>query len=166
MIAPGHGQRDTAEVQGKVRKNHTWRRIIGRVIFAGTAIAMAYLTLMPNYGRSRFRLVPMPLYHWLTAPEHDWLMNIVAFGFLAMVVFIVGGNSGASCDRCSVSVFARRAGRLVVLLALVCAIEIAQIWIPGRTSSLEDVCFGWSGIFAAWLITVLWDVRAENRARK
>ena len=136
------------------------------MIFAVTAVAMAYLTLMPNDGRSRFRIVPLPLYRWLAGPEHDWLVNIIAFGFLAVVVFLVGKNSGARGGSMFAAIFARRGARLAALLALVCAIEIAQIWIPGRTSSLEDVCSGWSGIFAAWLLAVLRDARAENGSRK
>ncbi len=115
---------------------------------------MTYLTLMPNRGRSRFRVVPLPLYRWLADPMHDWLMNIIAFGFLAAVVFVAGENLGS------------RRIRLAGLLALVCAIEIAQLWIPGRTSSLDDVCTGWSGIFAAWLVARLLDVRRENVRRK
>lgn len=132
------------------------RRWISRAVFAVTAIAIIYLTLMPNSGHSRFRIVPLPLYRWLAAPEHDDVVNIAAFGFLATIVFLVGRNPDSRGDGLLAAIFARRTVRLAGLLALVCGIEIVQKWIPGRTSSLQDVCTGWSGIFAAWLLcTVL-----------
>ena len=154
MIAPERGQPNAERRREDFREGNVWRRKIGRVVFAATAVAMAYLTLMPNYGYTRFQIVPSPLYRWLADPEQDWFVNIVAFGFLAVVVFIVWGKSRG------------RGALLATLLALVCAIEIAQIWIPGRTSSLEDVCFGWSGIFAAWFLVVLRDARVENGGAK
>lgn len=166
MIAPDHGRTDAVQTREDFREDRTWRRSLGRGIFAVTVIAIAYLTLMPNYGRTRFRIVPIPLYRWLAAPEQDWFVNVVAFGFLAVVVFIAGENSAAGGESKSVGIFARRGARLAALLALVCVIEIVQIWIPGRTSSLEDVCFGWSGILAAWLLAVLRDPRAENAGCK
>ena len=166
MIAPDHGRTDAKQAGGNFRGDRTWRRNLGRGIFAATAIVIAYLTLMPNYGRERFRIVPLPLYRWLASPEHDWFVNVVAFGFLASVVFFVGRNSCARGGSMFAAIFAHRGARLAALLALVCAIEIAQIWIPGRTSSLDDVCAGWSGIFAAWLVAALLDARAENAGRK
>ena len=135
------------------------RRRIGRAILTVTVIAIIYLTLMPNNGHSRFRIVPLPLYRWLEAPEHDGFANIVAFGFLATVVFLVGRNPETRGDGLLAVIFARRTVRLVALLALVCGIEIVQKWIPGRTSSLEDVCTGWSGIFAAWLLCTVFAPR-------
>ncbi|MFN9367527.1 MAG: hypothetical protein ACK6CT_01985, partial [Planctomycetia bacterium] len=96
----------------------------------------------------------------------DGFVNVDAFGFLAVVVFIAGETSGAGGESKSGGICARRGARLAVLLALVCVIEIVQIWISGRTSSLEDVCTGWSGIFAAWLLSVLRDPRAENAGCK
>ena len=146
--------------------NRMWKQTVGRVVFAVMALSMAYLTLVPNNGRVRFRIVPLPLYRWLAAPEHDWLVNIIAFGFLAAVVFLVGGNSGTRNGDLFPEIFGRRGVRLVVLLMLVCGIETAQIWIPGRTSSLEDVCTGWSGIFAAWLLSLLLEARAGQAGRK
>ena len=166
MIASDRERPDQEQAQESFHGDRTWRRTLGRVIFAITAIAIAYLTLMPNYGHTRFRIVPMPLYRWLSAPEHDWFVNVVAFGFLAMVVFIVEKNSGSRGDSMSAGILARLGVRLAALLLLVCGIEIVQIWIPGRTSSLEDVCFGWSGIFAAWLVVVLLDAPAEKAGRK
>ena len=166
MIVPDRGRVDSAQTLGDLRGHRTWRRTFGRVIFVLTSIAIAYLALMPNRGRERFRIVPLPLYRWLVGPAQDWFVNIIAFGFFAAVVFIMGGNSGARSGSLFTAIFARRGARLASLLALVCAIEIAQIWIPGRTSSLEDVCSGWSGIFAAWLLAALLDAPAENAGCK
>lgn len=128
--------------------------LFSRVLLAGTVTAIAYLTLVPNTGHTRFRIVPLPLYRWLAGPEHDWLVNIIAFGFLALVVFLVDKNADSRRGR-PAAILAHRGIRLAALLALVCVIETVQIWIPGRTSSLDDVCTGWSGIFAAWLLCVL-----------
>ncbi|MEO6787892.1 MAG: VanZ family protein, partial [Chthoniobacteraceae bacterium] len=55
--------------------------------------------------------------------------------------------------------------RVAGLMALVCAIEFVQLFIPGRVGELHDVCTGWSGIFAAWLIAVLFDARATRSSR-
>ena len=157
MNAPGSD--DDAAARGKdaaIRR----RRRISRAVFATTAIAIAYLALMPNNGPARFRIVPLPLYRWLEAPEHDGFANIVAFGFLAVVVFLTGRNPDARGSGLLAAIFARRTVRLAALLALVCGIEIAQRWIPGRVSSLQDVCTGWSGIFAAWLLCMVFDPRS------
>ena len=152
MIAPDtdhSASRDSRENDPAIRRR---RRPFRRALLAVTAIAIAYLTLMPNNGHARFRILPLPLYRWLAAPEHDGFVNIVAFGFLATVVFLAGKKSDGCESGLLATIFASRAARLVALLSLVCGIEIAQKWIPGRVSSLQDVCTGWSGIFAAWLL--------------
>ncbi len=123
--------------------------------------AVIYLALMPNNGHARFKIVPEPAYRWLEATWHDDFGNIVAFGVLAFATFILGrlpwDRENAGTGATFVRLFASRAARLAGLLVMVCAIEILQIWIPGRTSSLRDVCSGWSGIFAAWLLAELLD---------
>ena len=146
---------DSEPRAGKSRRTARRRGgLFSRVLLAGTVIAIAFLTLMPKIGRTRFRIVPMPVYHWFVGPEHDWLMNIIAFGFLALVVFRVEKNADSRRGRFA-AIWAHRRVRLAALLALVCLIETVQKWIPGRISSLDDVCTGWSGIFAAWLLGVL-----------
>jgi len=107
VIAPDHGRTDAVQTREDFREDRTWRRSLGRGIFAVTVIAIAYLTLMPNYGRTRFRIVPIPLYRWLAAPEQDWFVNVVAFGFLAVVVFIAGENSPPLAARANPSEFLR-----------------------------------------------------------
>ena len=164
MIAPDHGRPAAPRVRESDPAIRSRGRLFHRAIFAITAIAMAYLTLMPNNGHARFRIVPLPLYRWLAAPEHDSFVNSVAFGFLASVVFLLGRNPDAHGGSLLSAIFASRPARLAALLALVCAIEILQKWIPGRVSSMEDVCTGWSGIFAAWLLSVLLDERAKGSA--
>ena len=139
------------------------RRTFFRLLLAGTSLTIAYLALMPNSGHTRFWIVPLPVYRWVAAPEHDGIVNVFAFGFFAAVVFLVERNPDASGTSLLSAIFATRLARLVGLLALVCAIELVQKWIPGRTSSLDDVCTGWSGIFAAWLLCVLRDAPANGR---
>jgi hypothetical protein len=142
------------------------RRRVIRAVFFVTVCAVLYLALMPNNGHSRFRIVPLPMYRWLEATRHDDLGNIVAFGFLALITFLVhadpaGRKNPAGTDFFA-SRFAGRTARLAGLLAMVCVFESLQRWIPGRTSSLQDVCTGWSGIFAAWLLSVLLDARQKS----
>ena len=155
MSAP-HPERDAPPGgRGKESAPRTHGQRIVRAFFRVTLCAVLYLALMPNNGHARFRIVPLPVYRWLEATWHDDLGNIVAFGFLACVTFLLGvppaerenGGIGAAFAR----MFAGPTARLAGLLAMVCTIELLQRWIPGRTSSLQDVCTGWSGIFAAWL---------------
>ena len=164
MIARDHDRSAAPRARECEAPNRRPVRTLPRVLLAITAIVIAYLTLMPNTGHTRFRIVPLPLYCWLVAPEHDDLANIVAFGFLASVVFLAGRNPDADSGSLLSAIFAHRIARIAALLALVCAIEVVQKWIPGRTSSLEDVCTGWSGIFAAWLVSVLLEGDVKNTA--
>jgi len=142
------------------------RERIIRAVFIIILFAVLYLALMPNNGHARFRIVPLPIYRWLEAPWHDDFGNIVAFAVLSTAAFLLGRNSGgrenAGITGALVWWFASRNARLTGLLATVCIIEILQKWIPGRVSSLQDVCTGWSGIFAAWLLSVLLDARSKN----
>ncbi len=157
MIAPGAGRPPGSGPRKNDRVIRRHRRTFRRALLAITTIVIAYLALMPNYGQVRFRIVPLPLYRWLAAPEHDWFVNIVAFGFFAAVVFLFGSDPERPTGNLLSAILAHRIARLVALLALVCAIEILQKWIPGRISSMEDVCTGWSGIFGAWLLCTLID---------
>jgi hypothetical protein len=59
-------------------------------------------------------------------------------------------------------IFESRGMRVAGLMILASAMELVQIFIPGRVAELRDVCTGWSGIFAAWLIAVLLDARAKR----
>lgn len=142
------------------------RRRIFRAIFFLTLCAVLYLALMPNAGHARFKIVPEPMYRWLEATWHDDFGNIVAFGFLALVTFLIGQPDAGSENSGIVAAFHRwfadRNARLACLLAAVVTIEILQIWIPGRTSSLRDVCSGWSGIFAARLLAEILDARVKS----
>ena len=145
------------------------RSRIARAIFCTTFVAVLYLALMPNTGHARFKIVPEPLYRWLEAPWHDDFGNIMAFAVLAAAAFLLGrkpiGRESTAIASAFTRWFAMRNARLVCLLGMVCSIEIVQIWIPGRTAALQDVCTGWSGIFAAWLFAELRDARGEDSAR-
>ena len=156
MSDPDRDPDATSAGRGKKSSHRTRRLRIVRTLFFLTLCAVLYLALMPNNGHARFRIVSLPVYRWLEAEWHDDLGNIVAFAVLACATFLLGAhpadreNDGISAAfaRC----FASRTARLVGLLAMVCMFEILQRWIPGRTCSLRDVCTGWSGIFAAWLL--------------
>ena len=153
----------TAPDRGRAApRTHRSRSV--RAIFFLTLCAVLYLALMPNYGQARFRIVSLPLYRWIA--DHDNLDNIVAFAVLATATFLLGRHpvdrENAGISAVLERWFASRMARLAALLAMVCIFEILQRWIPGRISSLQDVCTGWSGIFAAWLLSVLLDARTKN----
>lgn len=160
MSAPDPGR--TARGNESAARTHH-RRIV-RTFFLLTLCTVFYLTLMPYYGRARFRIVSLPVYRWIAA--HDNFDNIVAFAVLATAAFLLGRHPGDRGNGGIGAAFARRfasrTARLAGLLAMVCMFEILQIWIPGRTSALLDVCTGWSGIFAAWLLCELRDARGKN----
>ena len=135
-------------------------------MFFATLATVVYLALAPNSGHARFRLVSLPLYRWIAAPEHDDFVNIVAFGILALATFLVGRNPDdrgiAGVGNILTTLFASRVSRLVALLAFVCMLEFLQRWIPGRTCELQDVCTGGSGVFAAWLLCVVLERPSRN----
>jgi len=129
--------------------------------FAGVAMlllvgaAIGYLALMPNVRGNMLGFLPQKVRRWIV--EHDDLNNVVAFAVLGSVAFRIGRKEAARFAH-GISgvlgrVFARRETRLAALMALVVVLELFQLVIPGRISGLRDVCTGWSGLFAAWLIS-------------
>ena len=163
MSAPDPERTARPAAQGKGSAFRTDRQWIGKAFFLLTLSAVLYFALMPYHGHTKILIVPLPVFRWIA--EHDDFDNIMAFAVLAMATFLLGrppaarkGGIGAAFARR----FASRMARLAGLLAMVCVFEILQIWIPGRNSALRDVCTGWSGIFAAWLLCELRDARQKK----
>jgi hypothetical protein len=164
VTVPDSDRTDAPECPGADARNRVHRRQIAPALLLLLLGAVLYLALMPNLGRPRFTLVSPAVYRWFA--EHDDFNNIAAFGGLAMVAFLVGcpspGGKKAGALNAFACTFASRTSRLAGMLAMVCLLEALQNWIPGRVSELQDVCTGWSGIFAAWLLCALLDARGRS----
>jgi hypothetical protein len=117
------------------------------------AAVIGYLALIPNDRGELLSFLPGKIRRWLC--EHDDFNNIVAFGVLGSIVFRIRSRGARSPRRGTFRVFERvlssSEARLVLLMALVFLLELVQLVIPGRICDLQDVCSGWSGLFAAWL---------------
>ena len=123
-------------------------------------LAVLGFALLPNQSGPRFAFMPVPFRIWVNA--NDDLENIVAFFVLALATLRLPGPRAkrvASMRSAIVRSLATPIARAGGLMLLVCAIEFTQWFIPGRVSDLQDVCTGWSGIFAAWLVSSLLDSR-------
>ena len=136
------------------------------IVLAGLAAGLA-LALVPNTHGALYAFLPAGLRRWVA--EHDDPVNIIAFLTLSIFALCFQREPRrvrADTKRNAVlRLFESRGVRAAALMALVCTIELVQFFIPGRVADLQDVCTGWSGIFAAWLIAVLLDARAERSVR-
>ena len=119
------------------------------------------LALRGNPRGEVHHFLPVAVRDWMN-DGHDEEANLIAFSILGIFALVPRrANAGA---RTGVHrLLGSRAFRMAALMALVCVIELMQMFIPGRVADLDDVCTGWSGIFAAWLLAVLLDARAERR---
>jgi hypothetical protein len=131
------------------------RRTMGKAALAIILAAIGYLALVPNTHGEFLHFLPQKLRRWIC--EHDDFNNVVGFAVLGTVAFHIGtkrvASPGSSVFR---RAFGRKEARLAALMGLVCVFELLQLVIPGRMSSLQDICTGWSGLFAAWLASEIW----------
>jgi hypothetical protein len=164
VIAPDSEFVASSQKRGRATVFRKHRRRIAQGIVFPLLCAVLYLALKPNYDGGGLPFVPRPIHRWIS--EHDDFDNIVVFAVFAFVTLLArthpSGADNASVSGAFARLFASQGARLVGLLSMVCLFETLQKWIPGRVSSLRDVCTGWSGIFAAWLLTELLDARAKN----
>jgi glycosyltransferase involved in cell wall biosynthesis len=134
------------------------RSLLLPMLFFSSLATILYFALIPNPHGDMFRILPAPLRRW--CGMHDNLNNFTAFAVLGFLGFQLrrkpAPNKGGDKDG---SLWARRFAedrlRLATLLGLVCALEMAQIWIPGRDSCLRDVLTGWAGVLTAWLFSAV-----------
>ena len=119
------------------------------------------LALRSNPRGEVHHILPVAVRDWMN-DGHDEEANLVAFSILGIIA-LVPHRGRTAAGPAVFRVLGRRAFLMAALMALVCAIELVQMFIPGRVADLDDVCTGWSGIFAAWLLAVLLNARAERR---
>ncbi len=140
------------------------KRRIPALIFAVGLVAGLALALVPNRRGDLYGFMPAGLRRWIYT--HDDAANIIGFFMLSVFALCFQREprrDAKEAGRLAPSrIFEGRGMRVAGLMILACAMEFAQIFIPGRVAELHDVCTGWSGIFAAWLVAVLLDARAET----
>ena len=138
------------------------RPTISEIICIVLVVAGLAFALRPNPAGNVNHIFPKAIRVWIN-DGHDEEENLLAFFILGSFALCSGRRSARGASG-AVRLLNSRAVRMAALMALVCAIELVQLFIPGRISDLNDVCTGWSGIFAAWLLSVLLDARAKNSA--
>lgn len=120
-------------------------------VFLMMATGGLHFALTPNVQGDIFATMPGALRRW--CGSHDDLCNFLFFAALSLLAFwIPASKSPAHSGRGTPQA---APWRPAVLLGVVVTLEIAQIWISGRFSSLRDVLTGWSGVLVAWLF-VAW----------
>ena len=122
-----------------------------------------FLALAPNRGNLNY-FMPDAVRKWINN-DHDEEENLIAFTVLSSCVLCLGRHSQSR--RAASHPKPRRflSGRSVcvsALMAMVVVIEFMQMFIPGRVADMNDICTGWSGIFAGWLLSLLLDSRGET----
>jgi hypothetical protein len=125
--------------------------LAGRLAGAAFPVCLAavlYLSLRPEPASMVFARYSTAVGLW--EGRHDGASNFIAFFVLASLGF--WAPAPARSRRGVAGLWARPRGRLALLLALVVAIEIGQMWIPNRVSDWRDVLMGWIGIFAAYVV--------------
>ncbi len=120
-------------------------------IAVGICVAgLLFFSLRPapvNAGRTAG--LPKPVARWLNT--HDHLANFLAFAGL--------GTLAAFATRRNIqkrgSGISRHASVLVALALLAAALEITQLFIPGRVCDLKDILAAWSALVLVWIGTLL-----------
>ena len=138
--------------------------ISGIILIALLAGGLA-LALAPNRGNLN-HFMPDAVRKWVN-DAHDEEENLIAFSVLGIFALCFGRRADrgtAAAGSPVLRLLKSRAVRMAALMAMVCMIEFVQMFIPGRVADLNDVCTGWSGIFAAWLLSVLLDARRKRSA--
>jgi hypothetical protein len=155
--ADSRGPDATGAMEGRFDAQRV-RRLAGMVTLVVVLAVICYLALVPNARGEFLGFLPQKLRRWIC--EHDDFNNVTGFAVLGLVAFRIRGSGltdrGTGVAAIFRRIFAYRIARLAALMVLVCVFELSQFFIPGRMSSLQDVCTGWSGLFAAWLVSEIW----------
>jgi glycopeptide antibiotics resistance protein len=115
------------------------RRTIARLVFAaGFTAVMAFLALRSSPYLQYIPWMPRRLGVW--ADHHGVLRNTVGFFVFAFAIYLLVG---------------RRPWQVAVLCIFATAIEVAQIWIPGRTFDWRDIVASIIGVLLAWPVAWL-----------
>ena len=165
-LRQSRGGTDSGPENGSVVASSALRRcgsLILPLLFFGMLTVVLYFALVPNVHHDIFQILPAPLRHWCGV--HDDFNNFAAFAVLGLLGFGLGSKVrprvGVANSGPWTAAVANSRLRLSTLLALVCALEVAQIWIPGRDSSLHDVATGWAGVLTAWIFYAVLGRRAS-----
>ena len=148
-----------------MRKGFNWqlcRRLLVLSLLVAVLAAVVYFGLVPNRRQEMFSILPLAIARQIGL--HDDFNNFAAFAILGVLALRLGRGSA---DRRGATHWSMsRPWRVAILIGLVCAIEVAQIWIPGRYSSLRDVATGSSGVVTAWVLCALVERVVKRRPRK
>jgi hypothetical protein len=124
------------------------------VLWLATLVSILYFALMPNVRRDVLRVLPAPIRSW--CGMNDDFSNFLLFSILAFITFRLRIGSKEASETSG--------RRFTGLLLLIVALEVAQIWIPGRFSSVRDVLTGGAGVCIVWLLTRIRNV-GEGKCR-
>ena len=142
-------------------------RGISRACLLGSGPLILYLSFVPNPRGAMYEFLPSQLARF--AGYHDNLANFAASAVLSGSAFwALRGRAGAFPERKFTARIwtAGRPIRLFGLLLFPCIVETAQLFIPGRFSSVQDVLNWWAGTGSAWLISAVlesWIIVAAGR---
>jgi VanZ like family len=125
------------------------RQVLSIVLPAATVGVIFYFALMPNVRRDVLNILPARIRSW--CGTNDDLSNLLLFAILGFITFQLRIRS----ERVNES----SRGRFAGLILLVVGLEVAQMWIPGRFSSVRDVITGSAGVFIGWLLSWIRDLK-------
>ncbi len=141
----GARPRESAAARGRSEREQSRSAPPARLVLAAALLAsIAFLALRRSPYVDSVPWIP----HWLGgwADRHGVVRNVVAFFGLGLACAVLLGLRV----------------RLFVWLAVFgTAIEVAQIWIPGRTFDLRDIAATLAGLALAWLAA--WSARGAAR---
>lgn len=121
------------------------RRAAKLLLFAAMTFVW-FTVLLPNTGLSRLRS------HWQALSSAiSWVEGL--YPPLDMVHVVLFFGLGLLL---ALSLHARRAVQLVLIVVLAAATELAQVWVPGRSAKFSDFAVdiggGSAGLMAGWIL--------------
>jgi glycopeptide antibiotics resistance protein len=116
------------------------------VLVTASAGVVAFLALRTSPYLQYVPWMPRSIGVW--ADANGIVRNTAAFFLLALVALLV---------------FRTRGWLVLALAVFATAIEVAQLWIPGRVFDLRDIAASIGGILLAW--PVAWALRRGFTAR-
>lgn len=152
---------ETSKRLREFRMSPRIRGVASAALFTGTLIAALYFALVPNVQRDVLSILPAPIRSWCGL--NDDLSNFLLFAILSFATFRLRiGLEDSATGRLESSNYSLWK-RLIGLLSLVAGLEVIQIWIPGRFSSMRDVLTGGAGVFTALILTRIRNVRSPAK---
>ena len=125
---------------------HSRAATIRTLLVLGLAGVIVFLSLRTSPYLQYIPWMPRRIGIW--ADHHGILRNVAAFFALARAAYVLVG---------------RRLWHVVMLCFFGTAVEVAQIWIPGRVFDWWDILASITGILLAWPVAWLFRVRSVPR---